>query len=155
MIESDGTALKHSGGQVDAFEVARIRQGTYRLLAAGFGRPSSQLTESVAVGAEALAELDVAGFAFIDPVFGWVGRLVEADASALAAEHVRLFGAGMDGALCSLVESQRLGSNLHGDPARYSARIEDLVVRSGLERVGTVLPPDHLVVQLESMLGMV
>jgi TorA maturation chaperone TorD len=143
--------VRDSGGQIDAPGIARIRQGTFRLLAAGYGRPSSESTASIATGAEALAGLEVGVFAFARPVFDWVGRLDEADLCALVSEHVRLFGSGMDGALCAPIESQHVGSNLHGDPARYSARIEGLLRRSGLTHADDGRPPDHLVVELELM----
>jgi TorA maturation chaperone TorD len=141
--------MTHRRGFETGLDVARIRQGSYRLLAAGYGWPSPEVTTGVAAGFEALLELGVADFAFAPALHDWVRSLEAADPTQVAAEHVRLFGAGMDGAVCTPIESQHLGSNLHGDPARHAGRIEDLMRRSGFASRDSTLPPDHLQTQLE------
>lgn len=134
---------------VSGIELARLRQGSLRLLAAGYGRPSPESTSRIATGFDVLLELGAAQFAFAAPIGRWVDSLAGADPVAVASEYVRLFGAGMDGAVCPPIESQQLGENLQGDPARYASRIEDLMRRSGFSARGTALPPDHLVTELE------
>lgn len=134
---------------VGGADLARIRQGVFRLLAAGFGRPSLGTTSDVAAGMAALEQMGVGDFAFFPTLSTWVDRLVAADIDLVASEHVRLFGAGVDGAICPPIESQHLGANLHGDPARYASRIEHLMRRAGFSARHDSLPPDHLVVELE------
>lgn len=130
-------------------ELARIRQGAFRLLAAGFGRPGLEVTDNVAAGYGALLDLGTAQFAFAVHLDRWVDALVAADPAVVASEHVRLFASGIDGAVCPPIESQQLGTNLQGDPARHAGRIEDLMRRSGFSSRNESLPPDHLVTELE------
>jgi TorA maturation chaperone TorD len=136
-------------GSETGLDVARIRQGSLRLLAAGYGRPSADVTGSLVDGFDALLDLGVADFAFAPALERWVESLAVADPVEVSVEHVRLFGAGMDGAVCTPIESQHLGSNLQGDPARHAGRIEDLMRRSGFSSLDAALPPDHLQTQLE------
>ncbi len=126
-----------------------MRQGCYRVLAAGFDRPAPDLTERIRSGILALEDLGLGMFSFAPQLRKWDESLESAQPEAVSNEYVRLFGSGMDGALCSLIESQHLGVNLVGDPARYAGRIEDLMRRSGFEAQLDDRPPDHLGVELE------
>lgn len=136
-------------GTLTGSELARIRQGCYRVLASGFSRPSAELTEQIQVGIVALEDLGMGVFSFAQQMRRWDLALGEASPVAVATEYVRLFGSGMDGALCAPIESQHLGVNLVGDAARHAGRIEDLMRRSGLEADPDERPPDHLGVELE------
>ncbi len=136
-------------GTLTGSDLARIRQGCYRVLAAGYGRPSSERTGQVGAGLAALEELGLGVFSFAQLLRRWDHALAAAAPDAVATEYVRLFGSGMDGALCPAIESQHLGANLAGDPARHAGRIEDLMRRSGFEARSDDHPPDHLIVELE------
>ena len=136
-------------GTVTGSDLARLRQGCYRVLAAGFGRPSPEVAEQVDAGFSVLEEMGVSAFSFARDLWEWQEALKAADPAVLAAEYVRLFGSGIDGALCPPVESQHLGANLQGDPARHAGRIEDLMRRSGFNARTEDRPPDHLAVELE------
>ena len=136
-------------GTLTGSDLARIRQGCYRVLASGYGAPTLERVAQIDSGLLALEEMGVGEFAFGNAIRRWVDDLVAAEVDAVAAEHVRLFGSGMDGAVCAPIESQHLGKNLQGDPARHAGRIEDLMRRSGFEPADDDRPPDHLVVELE------
>lgn len=137
------------GGMVAGGALAQLRQGTSRLLAAGFLAPTSDRRVSIETGLLALDEMGLEHFAFAPHLREWVESLCNEDPTTVGAEYVRLFGSGMDGALCPPMASQYLGQNLQGDPARFAADVETLMRRSGLSRREGALPPDHLVVQLE------
>jgi len=134
---------------IEDTELARLRQGCYRVLSAGYGRPSVTRVEQIGAGVAALAAMGLDSFAYAPSVWAWVTALQGTPIGMVATEHVRLFGSGVDGALVAPVESQRLGVNLHGDPARYAARIEDVMRRAGVELRNDDKPPDHLLVELE------
>lgn len=129
--------------------LARLRQACYRLLASGYRPPSADGAEEVFLGMEALEDMGLGQFAFAAAVRRWVSALADADWAAAGEEQVRLFGSGMDGAVCPPIESQCLGDNRAGDPARYAARLERLMRRAGLAVRHPEWPPDHLLVELE------
>jgi len=136
-------------GTLTGSDLARIRQGCYRLLASGYGRPSEERAAGSRAGLVVLEDLGLGVFSFAPYLRRWDLALADAEVENVGNEYVRLFGSGMDGALCSLIESQHLGVNLAGDPARYAGRIEDLMRRSGFEARDDDRPPDHLAVELE------
>jgi len=136
-------------GTLTGIDLALIRQGCYRVLASGFNRPSAALTEQIRAGIVALEDLGLGMFSFAQQMRRWDVALGDAPPEAVATEYVRLFGSGMDGAVCAPIESQHLGVNLVGDPARHAGRIEDLMRRSGFEVDLDERPPDHLAVELE------
>ncbi|MEX1207476.1 MAG: molecular chaperone TorD family protein [Acidimicrobiia bacterium] len=130
-------------------ELARLRQGCYRVLSAGYGPPSAERVGQIGAGVALLADMGLDAFAHAPVLRAWVGVLERTPLDLVATEHVRLFGSGIDGALIPPVESQHLGENLQGDPARHAARIEDLMRRAGVELRNDDKPPDHLLVELE------
>jgi len=136
-------------GTLTGSDLARIRQGCYRVLAAGFSRPSQVQADQIQAGLALLEDLGLGMFSFTASLRRWESALVDADPTAVSGEYVRLFGSGMDGALCPPIESQQLGVNLVGDAARHAGRIEDLMRRAGFETQLDDRPPDHLVVELE------
>jgi TorA maturation chaperone TorD len=136
-------------GTLTGSDLARMRQGCYRVLASGFSRPSQVQAEQIQSGLGFLEDLGLGMFSFTSALRRWDQALADAAPTAVAGEYVRLFGSGMDGALCPPIESQQLGVNLVGDPARHAGRIEDLMRRAGIETQLDDRPPDHLVVELE------
>ena len=136
-------------GTLTGSDLARIRQGCYRVLASGFERPSPEGTEQIQAGIVALEGLGLEMFAFAPQLRRWDQTLAEAESELVSNEFVRLFGSGMDGAVCPPIESQHLGVNLAGDPARHAGRIEDLMRRSGFETRNDDRPPDHIATELE------
>ena len=141
--------MSEMSGTLSGSDLARIRQGCYRVLASGFGRPSAELTAQIRAGILALEGLGMGVFSFAQPMRRWDMALSAASPGDVATEYVRLFGSGMDGAVCVPIESQHLGVNLVGDAARHAGRIEDLMRRSGFEADLDERPPDHLAVELE------
>lgn len=130
-------------------ELTRLRQGCYRILSAGYGRPSVERVAQIGAGMTALAEMGLDGQAYAPWLWSWVDALEAAPIGRVATEHVRLFGSGVDGALVPPIAAQHLGINLQGDPARHAARIDDVMRRAGMELRNEDLPPDHVLVELE------
>jgi TorA maturation chaperone TorD len=141
--------MSDSRGTLTGSDLARMRQGCYRVLAAGFSRPSQLQAEQIQTGLALLEDLGLGMFSFTASLRRWDTVLTDAAPTAVAGEYVRLFGSGMDGAVCPPVESQQLGVNLVGDAARHAGRIEDLMRRAGFETQLDDRPPDHIVVELE------
>lgn len=141
--------MSDARGSLVGNDLASLRQGCYRLFAVGFTRPTPETVESIGNGLTALHEMGVGMFPFARWMWEWKEALDNVDLGILVTEHVRLFGSGMDGALCVPIESQHLGLNLQGDPARYAARNEDLMRRAGFTARDDDLPPDHLIVELD------
>ncbi|MEK7252447.1 MAG: molecular chaperone TorD family protein [Actinomycetota bacterium] len=129
-------------------DVAHLRQGCFRLLSRGFARPGTHDREAFEQAGTVLDTLGLDAFAFAPAVWGWLDRFALANEAALESEYVRLFESGTDGALCSPMESQHLGSVRAGDAATIAARVE-----SALRRYGVVVDdgraPDHVGWQLE------
>jgi len=141
--------MSDTRGTLTGSDLARIRQGCYRVLASGFGRPSDGETEQIQAGLMALEDLGLGMFSFAPQMRRWDLALADAAPESVANEFVRLFGSGMDGAVCPPIESQHLGVNLAGDPARHAGRVEDLMRRSGFEARHDDRPPDHIATELE------
>ena len=141
--------MSDMGGTLTGSDLARMRQGCYRVLAAGFSRPSQLQAEQIQTGLALLEDLGLGMFSFTASLRRWDSALADAAPAAVAGEYVRLFGSGMDGAVCPPIESQQLGVNLVGDAARHAGRIEDLMRRAGFETQLDDRPPDHIVVELE------
>jgi len=141
MIESRST--------LSGADLARLRQACYRLLAAGYRPPSAGGAEEVVFGMEALEDMGLGRFAFAAALRRWVSALADADRAAAGEEQVRLFGSGMDGAVCPPIESQCVGNNRAGDPARHAARLQRLMRRAGFAVRHPEWPLDHLLVELE------
>jgi len=140
--------MEAARGTLTGSDLARIRQGCYRVLATGYRRPSAERSEQIQTGLALLEDLGLGMFSFAASLRVWDLALAESAPDSVASEYVRLFGSGMDGALCPPIESQQLGVNLVGDAARHAGRIEDLMRRSGFEAELDDRPPDHLVVEL-------
>jgi len=141
--------MSEVGGTLTGSDLARIRQGCYRVLATGFSRPSPESTEQIQLGLVTLEHLGLGMFSFSGQMRRWELALSDGSPEVVASEHVRLLGAGMDGAICPPIESQQLGVNLVGDAARHAGRIEDLMRRSGFETLHDDRPPDHIGTELE------
>ena len=141
-------------GTLTGSDLARIRQGCYRVLSSAYRAPTHERIADMQAGVALLEDLGIGMFSFTAPLRRWDVALDESEPAVVAGEYVRLFGSGMDGALCPPIESQQLGINLVGDAARHAGRIKDLMRRSGFEAQSDDRPPDHLVVEfgLASML---
>lgn len=137
------------GGPTAWTEVARLRQGLYRLLGATFLPPTPQRLDTLSLGAQALADMGVESFPFHTDVIRLLDALQQpADPVARDVEHVRLFGSGVDGALCPPIES----FYLPGATATVIARLERDYSTLGLSpRRGALVEPDHVAGQLEAL----
>ena len=139
-------AAPPEGDLVDRLALARLRQGTYRLLAAAFLPPDEGRLISIRDSYAILGSMGADLFPF-GPVMERWGRL-EADATVLSTEYVRLFDSDSATAPCPLLESHYRGTSLAGDPAVFAARVGQVMHELGAESAEG-LAPDHLSVELE------
>lgn len=133
---------------------ALLRQGLYRLAAATFLPPTLERIEQLADAAAVAVELGLDRFPFATTARAHVDALFDVDDVAwLGGEYVRLFEAGVDGALCPPCESFYVGEGRVRDAvATTCATLEHTYATLGLQATGGGLTtPDHLVTELEAM----
>jgi len=132
-------------------ELHRLRQGCYRLLAAGF-EPVSD--EFLAIAGDSLTVLDGIGlfdFAFGPHLAGALRRFAESDGSELRGAYVELFETGTRGEVFALRETAHLGDPRTGDTARILAELRECYERFGLEATTPPGQLDHVSTELGVM----
>lgn len=137
-------------------ELARLRQGCYRLCGALWLYPDAERLAHLVAAARAWQGENafLAAFAFFGPwqrLLTALHGLTEAEAAALAATYVRLFLVNPDGGLCQAHESFYLGAR--GSAAGWSAaQLEREYAAAGLQLAPALQElPDHAAVELEFM----
>ena len=132
-------------------DLHRLRQGSYRLLAAGFDEVAEDF---LAIAGDSLAELE--GIGLFDYAFG--PQLADAlvcfagsDPRELRAAHVELFEIGVRGEVCSLHESAHLGNPRTGETARILAGLCERYGRLGIPATPVGSRLDHLSTELGAM----
>ena len=137
-------------------ELARLRQGCYRLFSALFLYPDAERRANlVVVARELLVESDsLAAFAFFGPwqrLLTTLDGLTENEMREMEATYVRLFSSHAGGAVCQASES------CHLDPRGQAvgwiaAQLEREYAAAGLMLSPTAQElPDHAAVELEFM----
>lgn len=132
-------------------QTAQLRQGLYRVLGSVFAAPSAVLFDQLSEGASYLTGLGTDSFAFAGEWMKLYAALCDQDPADLVTEHMRLFGSGLDGALCPPIESFYLASGKGGDMAVAVSTLERDYRRLGYDPVSTSQPPDHVTVEMELM----
>lgn len=133
---------------------AHLRQGLYRLTAAAFLPPTCEHLEQLRGGAAAVVEFGIEVFPFTAAVLDLADAVENpGDVPWLRGEHIRLFEAGVDGALCPPYESFYTGGGGAREAvATTTAELERTYESWGLRATGGGLTtPDHLVTELEVM----
>ncbi len=131
--------------------LARLRQGIYRLAAAGFARPRSDLGDLGVSSIEVLVGLDLFDYPF-GPAWEEVARTLEAaDPSQLASAHVELFDRGVGPDACPPFESAHRSEGRPGAEAALYAQLRRDYQTFGLQPATTAITPDHITVELEAM----
>ncbi len=131
----------------------RLRQGVYRLCGAAFLPPEDDRVALLASSEGALEALEPDAFPFAAALRRFLGAVRDAPPTdVLEGEYIRLFEAGVDGALCPPTESFHTTAARHGGPAEVDAVLESTYADIGIvHRSGTVVTPDHISVELEAM----
>lgn len=132
-------------------QTAQLRQGLYRVLGSVFAAPSTVLFAQLREGASYLTGLGIDSFAFAGEWMKFYGELCDQDPTDLVTEHMRLFGSGLDGAICPPIESFYLASGKGGDMGVAVSNIERDYRQLGYDPVSTSLPPDHVTIEFELM----
>jgi len=132
--------------------IADTRRGFYRMFGRALLAPEEGLTVMLQAAADYLEARDLTRFAFYPYWLSFRGALAEGPAiDDLATTYVRLFGSGVDGALCPPIESWYKTEARFGGTAQLVAALEADYRGLGLAVVGNAEPPDHASTQLEAM----
>ena len=125
-------------------DIARLRQGMYRLVAEGFSPPTTDRIDGITAGLVALEEMGIEDFAFAATWFG-VGRSLDGvGADELGIEYVRLFEAGVRGSACPPVEGEYGVSARTGEVAILQAQLRSLYLEIGFRPSSFAGTPDHV-----------
>jgi TorA maturation chaperone TorD len=136
---------------VNLEDLARLRQGSYRLTRDGFGFPDPGMANRAASSIPVLSDLGLFDFAFSLSLVDYVETLSSSDPDTLMPAYMALFEVGVAGAACPAIESAWLA-----DPDTGVATIQSELRRTYL-RFG--LPAsliedaavDHVTTELDVM----
>lgn len=128
-------------------ELARLRQGVYRVLGAGFAVPGPADHQVIAT-IPVLSDLGLFDYAFALPLVNYVEARSEADASELTAAYMAMFEVGVGGAVCPPTESAWLADSRSGEVAVVHGALRRAYFRFGLDPGG---PVDHVATEFEVM----
>ncbi len=133
-------------------EIARSRQGFYRFFSLALAPPEEGEFVQLTTAADLLDSLEPSRYAFWPQWCAVTSELRSSDGiDGLAAEHVRLFGAGAGGVLCPPVESFYRAGGQHETTGTIVTAIERDYRELGVAAGGV---PDHVTTQLEIMAAM-
>jgi TorA maturation chaperone TorD len=126
-----------------------LREASYRFYSSALLPPDPERVARWEDTAEIIDGADPEAFAFA-PAWRRLRARVVPPPSELMAEYVRLFDAGVDGALCPPYESHWLASPRRGGPALVTSELEQTYRGVGLSvsRRGSVTA-DHVATELE------
>lgn len=134
-------------------DLARFRQGLYRLFSVALLAPVPDRLDALRAAGEVLDDAGLDAFTFSTPLQAWrdtiAGPLSDAELDELSGEYIRLFVAGLDSSLCSPLESDYLTTAV-GETGTITAQLAREYGRLGL-RPAMWLGADHVATQLEVM----
>ena len=132
--------------------LARLRQGVYHLLGAGFSTPTADTIGHTIASIPVLADLGLFDFAFSIPLVGYAEQVALADRNQLTAAYMALFEVGVGGASCPPTESAWLANPNKGDVAVIHSELRRTYSRLGLKPSGPRRDTiDHATVELDVM----
>lgn len=136
----------------DTADIARTRQGLYRLLGEALLVPTAEQFNLLAEAVQVLDARDIDMFAF-SPLWRRLGRHFPVDpaATGLDVEYVRLFASGRSGALSPPTESYYRVPAKGGGIAEFVAALQREYRAMGIVSVGLEEAPDHVSTELEVM----
>lgn len=134
-------------------ELARLRQGTYRLFSAAFLPPQPERLINLLAGADALEEMGMAHLAFYKEWVPWRRALNDVDdVVSIDVEYVRMFTTGIAGAVSPPTESFYDSDPIRGEVAEVLGSLRLVYDKYRLEPTSVVSDTlDHVSIQLEVM----
>jgi TorA maturation chaperone TorD len=134
-------------------ELARFRQGMYRIFAASFLPPEPERLVEIIAASEALERMGLPYLAFYHEWAPWATALHSiSDTISLDIEYVRMFATGIDGAVSPPTESFYASDPIRGEVAELLGELRLLYDKYRLTPTGLVSDTlDHVSIQLEVM----
>ena len=134
-------------------ELARLRQGMYRVFATGFLAPDADRITNIRNGAAVLETLGVEAFVFYPEWTEWHDQIRRLDdRTELGPEYTRLFVTGSRGAACPPTESYYTSDSIRGEVGSLLAALRREYERFRITPTGVVADTiDHVAIELEAM----
>jgi len=117
---------------VSASDLARLRQGAYRLIGAGFAPPQPDRSELIVGSIPVLADLGLFDYSFSLYLVDYARALAADDPGELAPAYMALFEVGVGGAACSPAESAWLAGPNSSEVAVILSDLRRSYLRYGL-----------------------
>ncbi|MFV1990091.1 MAG: molecular chaperone [Acidimicrobiales bacterium] len=132
-------------------ELARFRQGMYRIFAASFLPPHPERLVEIIAASDALERMGLPYLAFYHEWVPWASTLHSiSDTISLDIEYVRMFATGIDGAVSPPTESFYVADPIRGEVAEVLAQLRMLYDKYRLTPTTVVSDTlDHVSIQLE------
>jgi TorA maturation chaperone TorD len=119
-------------------ELQRLRQGVYRVLSAGFARPTNEFIGVAADSVEVLDRIGLYDYSYAPQVVDMLFEFADADQDDLARSY-QILDTGDGGEVCLARESGWLGNSRTGETARLLAEL-----RTTQESFGIAVPADRI-----------
>jgi TorA maturation chaperone TorD len=134
-------------------ELARFRQGMYRVFAAAFLPPQPERLVDLIGGGEVLESMGLPYLAFYQEWQPWREALLEIDdVIEIDVEYVRMFSTGVVGAVSPPTESFYTADPIRGEVGEVLADLNRVYNEFRLEPTGAVADTlDHVSIELEVM----
>lgn len=134
-------------------ELARFRQGMYRIFSAAFLPPQPERLVDLIAGAEVLESMGLQYLAFHQEWIPWRTALFDMDDMiAIDIEYTRLFTTGVAGAVSPPIESFYTADPIRGEVGEILADLRAVYNKYRLEPTETVADTlDHVSIELEIM----
>lgn len=134
-------------------ELARFRQGMYRVFSAAFLPPQPERLVDLLAGADMLEGMGLSYLAFYHEWVPWREALNDVDdVISIDIEYVRMFTTGVAGAVSPPTESFYTADPIKGEVAEVLANLRRLYDKCRLEPTAAVADTlDHVSIQLEVM----
>jgi TorA maturation chaperone TorD len=134
-------------------ELARFRQGMYKIFSASFLPPTPERLGDLIAGADTLEAMGLPYLAFYNEWLPWRHALNSTrDAIEVEVEYVRLFATGVAGAACPPTESFYTADPIRGEVGELLADLTAAYNTFRLEPTGAVTDTiDHISIELEVM----
>jgi len=137
---------------VSASDLARLRQGAYRLMGAGFAPPQPDRSEMIVGSIPVLADLGLFDYSFSLYLVDYARALAADDPGELAPAYMALFEVGVDGTPCPPTESAWLANPHTGDVAVILSELRRSYLRYGLRPTDSRSQRiDHATVEFDVM----
>ncbi len=134
-------------------DLARLRQGMYKVFSAAFMPPVPERLGNLIAGADTLEGMGLPFLAFYNEWLPWRQALNSVrDVIDVEVEYVRMFATGVAGAMSPPTESSYTADPIRGEVGELLARLRGVYNDYRLEPTGAVADTlDHIAIELEVM----